>query len=220
MRYEKLKAELHRFMACHEEMQAIMSSLTGVAKEEGMELITDHMKAERPEDAKKAIDDIEQVVNLAYRSNATDIEELIKGVFGIGENLSTYLGKGFSYEQMEPEVIMDIMERKGFHYIQEKEGHTEYKCEDDFYYVIQSYEKLSEEEVKKILDTKYRYRNLGFLCANQQMKEMVEGTVDRWVNENDKKFIYLTIHFATFEDLIEKQPFFETKDYTKKKAVR
>lgn len=235
LRFKKLEQELQKFVDCHKEMESLLQELRRTVKEEGMKLVTDHMKFERSEAAKKTIDDLNEMGNLTFKSNARDIEKYVMQIFDLNDTEEEAANKQYTeeiqYDQAEEtelslngnaniEDVKGMLGKRGFHFRKAKEGHLEFQRNEDFYFVIPVFEAKTEEEIKALLNVKFRYRNIGFVCANNEIKSTIRKVTEEWTKDNDKMFHYLIVHFASFHDIELTEEFFETINYTKKKRIK
>jgi hypothetical protein len=228
LRFKKLEQELQKFVDCHKEMESLLSELRKTVKDEGMKLVTNHMKYERSEEAKRTIDELNEMSNLTFKSNAKDIEKYVMQIFNLTEGdlkesvapkpIDDLPDKMAAEGEKSIDDVKKLLAQRGFVYKKGEQGHLEFQNNEDFYFIVPIFEEKTDEEIKELLHTKFRFRNIGFVCANQEIKAKIRKETEAWTKENKKKFHYLIVHFATFNDIAMTEEFFETIDYSRKKV--
>lgn len=72
---------------------------------------------------------------------------------------------------------------------------------------------FEEADYLKILDRKNQLKNIGFVCINEDVKKAAEKATRKWVENNQDKCKFLTVHFTTIDKIQNSPNVFETINF-------
>lgn len=196
--------------------QAIRDTVEEVkmeAKKEAMHQVQDLLLKGNSDEAKRQIDEIEELKKLSLDINTRSIHEFVLSMLGKSPEQKRFTnnnsGTQFRYERTstEKEDVKDIMKRKGFQFVDNIEGKFKFEKDGEFYFAIEVNNLMQEEKLEDSLDDAAKFCNLVLITDSEFSKKELKQRVEKWLNKTEDNGVlkkYLTIQVGSLENLNRK----------------
>ncbi|WP_456364412.1 hypothetical protein [Priestia aryabhattai] len=182
------------------------------AKKEAMTQVQDLLQKGNSDEAKKLIDEIEELKTLTPSVNIRTIHEFVLTMLDMSSEQRRFTGTRsgiqFHYEKpVEQEDIKDVMKRKGFSFVEYVEGKLKFEKDNEYYFAIEVDENLDSNKLEKSLSNSAKFCNLVLITDSEYAKKELKNKVENWLNKAEDNEVlkkYLTIQLGSMEHLNRK----------------
>lgn len=182
------------------------------AKKEAMTQVQDLLQKGNSDEAKKLIDEIEELKTLTPSVNIRTIHEFVLTMLDMSSEQRRFTGTRsgiqFHYEKpVEQEDIKDVMKRKGFSFVEYVEGKLKFEKDNEYYFAIEVDENLDSNKLERSLSNSAKFCNLVLITDSEYAKKELKNKVENWLNKAEDNEVlkkYLTIQLGSMEHLNRK----------------
>ncbi|MED4284942.1 hypothetical protein P4679_23785 [Priestia megaterium] len=183
------------------------------AKKEAMTQVQDLLQKGNSDEAKKLIDEIEELKTLTPSVNIRTIHEFVLTMLDMSSEQRRFTGNNrsgiqFHYEKtVEQEDVKDVMKRKGFSFVEYVEGKLKFEKDNEYYFAIEVDEKLDTNKLESSLSNSAKFCNLVLITDSEYAKKELKSKVENWLNKAEDYEVlkkYLTIQLGSMEHLNRK----------------
>lgn len=182
------------------------------AKKEAMTQVQDLLQKGNSDEAKKLIDEIEELKTLTPSVNIRTIHEFVLTMLDMSSEQRRYTGNRsgiqFHYEKpVEQEDIKDVMKRKGYSFVEYVEGKLKFEKDNEYYFAIEVDENLDTNKLERSLSNSAKFCNLVLITDSEYVKKELKNKVENWLNKAEDNEVlkkYLTIQLGSMEHLNRK----------------
>lgn len=195
-----------------QEIRDTVEEIKVEGKKEAMNSVQDLLLKGNSDEAKKMIDEIEELKSLTLSVNTKSIHEFVLTMLNMDSEkrrfTSNNSGQQFRFERRkEKEDVKEVMKRKGYQFVEYIEGKLKFEKDGEFYYTIEVDGSMDSEKLENSLGDSAKFCNLVLITDSEYAKQQLRNRVENWINKtNDNQVLkkYLTIQLGSFEHLNQK----------------